>query len=66
MESDPGRPGTGTAGTVIRARWAICSNNFYNELPSFPLSCAQKRVLRENTKDAGSGRQMTTPLGGDG
>lgn len=40
-------------------------NNFYNEYLPFPLTGAQKRVLREIRKDAGSGRQMNRLLQGD-
>lgn len=40
-------------------------NNFYNDYLPFPLTNAQKRVLREVRRDAGSGRQMNRLLQGD-
>ena len=42
-----------------------CFNNFYrNNLP-FPLTEAQKRVIKEIRKDLGSGKQMNRLLQGD-
>lgn len=40
-------------------------NSFYNEALPFPLTEAQKRVLREIRADLGSGRQMNRLLQGD-
>ncbi len=40
-------------------------NSFYNEMLPFPLTGAQKRVLREIRADLGSGRQMNRLLQGD-
>ncbi len=40
-------------------------NNFYNNVLPFPLTGAQKRVLREIRTDVGSGRQMNRLLQGD-
>ncbi len=40
-------------------------NTFYNDYLPFPLTNAQKRVLREIRKDTGSGRQMNRLLQGD-
>lgn len=40
-------------------------NTFYNEHLPFSLTNAQKRVLKEIRKDAGSGRQMNRLLQGD-
>lgn len=40
-------------------------NNFYNSVLPFPLTGAQKRVLREIRSDVGSGRQMNRLLQGD-
>ena len=40
-------------------------NNFYKENLPFPLTEAQKRVIREIRKDMGSGRQMNRLLQGD-
>lgn len=39
-------------------------NNFYQHLP-FPLTGAQKRVIREMRQDMGSGKQMNRLLQGD-
>ena len=41
-----------------------CFNRFYNQLP-FPLTGAQKRVVREIREDLRSGRQMNRLLQGD-
>lgn len=40
-------------------------NNFYHHYLPFPLTEAQKRVIREIRKDMGSGRQMNRLLQGD-
>ncbi|MEG1539244.1 MAG: ATP-dependent DNA helicase RecG [Muribaculaceae bacterium] len=40
-------------------------NNFYNEVLPFPLTNAQKRVIKEIRKDMGTGRQMNRLLQGD-
>lgn len=40
-------------------------NNFYSQVLPFPLTGAQKRVLREIRADVGSGRQMNRLLQGD-
>lgn len=40
-------------------------NRFYNEVLPFPLTGAQKRVLKEIRADVGSGRQMNRLLQGD-
>ncbi|HUW05892.1 MAG TPA: ATP-dependent DNA helicase RecG [Williamwhitmania sp.] len=40
-------------------------NSFYNQKLPFPLTEAQKRVLREIRRDLGSGRQMNRLLQGD-
>jgi ATP-dependent DNA helicase RecG len=40
-------------------------NNFYNNYLPFELTNAQKRVLKEIRKDAGSGKQMNRLLQGD-
>jgi ATP-dependent DNA helicase RecG len=40
-------------------------NRFYNEKLPFPLTEAQKRVLREIRQDCGSGKQMNRLLQGD-
>jgi len=40
-------------------------NNFYKDNLPFPLTEAQKRVIREIRKDMGSGRQMNRLLQGD-
>ena len=40
-------------------------NNFYHNVLPFPLTDAQKRVLREIRADMGSGRQMNRLLQGD-
>lgn len=40
-------------------------NNFYNNHLPFELTTAQKRVLKEIRKDAGSGKQMNRLLQGD-
>ena len=40
-------------------------NEFYKENLPFPLTGAQKRVIREIRKDMGSGRQMNRLLQGD-
>ena len=40
-------------------------NTFYNQYLPFPLTGAQKRVIREIRKDMGSGRQMNRLLQGD-
>ena len=40
-------------------------NTFYNQYLPFPLTEAQKRVIREIRKDMGSGRQMNRLLQGD-
>ena len=40
-------------------------NNFYHNNLPFPLTEAQKRVIREIRKDIGSGRQMNRLLQGD-
>ena len=40
-------------------------NNFYHNNLPFPLTEAQKRVIREIRKDMGSGRQMNRLLQGD-
>lgn len=40
-------------------------NNFYRHFLPFPLTGAQKRVIREIRQDCGSGRQMNRLLQGD-
>ncbi len=40
-------------------------NNFYNHYLPFPLTNAQKRVIKEMRHDMGSGRQMNRLLQGD-
>jgi ATP-dependent DNA helicase RecG len=40
-------------------------NDFYNNLLSFPLTNAQKRVLKEIRKDMSTGKQMNRLLQGD-
>lgn len=40
-------------------------NNFYNKILPFPLTNAQKRVIKEIRKDMGNGRQMNRLLQGD-
>ena len=40
-------------------------NNFYNQFLPFPLTGAQKRVIREIRTDMGAGRQMNRLLQGD-
>jgi ATP-dependent DNA helicase RecG len=40
-------------------------NNFYSQVLPFPLTNAQKRVLREIRADVGSGRQMNRLIQGD-
>ncbi|MDE7154374.1 MAG: ATP-dependent DNA helicase RecG [Muribaculaceae bacterium] len=40
-------------------------NNFYSNYLPFPLTGAQKRVIKEIRKDMGSGRQMNRLLQGD-
>lgn len=40
-------------------------NSFYSEILPFPLTDAQKRVLKEIRADVGSGRQMNRLLQGD-
>jgi ATP-dependent DNA helicase RecG len=42
-----------------------CFNRFYNDYLPFPLTEAQKRVIREIRTDVGSGRQMNRLLQGD-
>ena len=53
-----------TKGHVF-ARIGEAFNRFYNEVLPFPLTDAQKRVLREIRADMGSGRQMNRLLQGD-
>lgn len=40
-------------------------NNFYNNFLPFPLTGAQKRVIKEIRRDMGSGKQMNRLLQGD-
>ena len=40
-------------------------NGFYNDILPFPLTNAQKRVIKEIRKDLGSGKQMNRLLQGD-
>lgn len=40
-------------------------NNFYSQVLPFPLTGAQKRVVREIREDVGSGRQMNRLVQGD-
>lgn len=40
-------------------------NNFYNNVLPFPLTGAQKRVIKEIRKDMGTGKQMNRLLQGD-
>ncbi len=40
-------------------------NNFYNNVLPFPLTNAQKRVIKEIRRDMGSGKQMNRLLQGD-
>lgn len=40
-------------------------NNFYSQILPFPLTGAQKRVIKEIRKDVGSGRQMNRLVQGD-
>lgn len=40
-------------------------NRFYNEILPFPLTGAQKRVIKEIRRDLGSGKQMNRLLQGD-
>lgn len=42
-----------------------CFNRFYREVLPFPLTEAQKRVIREIRADMGSGKQMNRLLQGD-
>ena len=42
-----------------------CFNRFYHEVLPFPLTGAQKRVIKEIRADMGSGRQMNRLLQGD-
>ena len=42
-----------------------CFNNFYSHHLPFPLTNAQKRVIKEIRKDLGSGHQMNRLLQGD-
>lgn len=42
-----------------------CFNTFYSHYLPFPLTEAQKRVIREIRRDVGSGRQMNRLLQGD-
>lgn len=51
-------------GYVFTNVGAIFNDFYYNHLP-FPLTGAQKRVIKEIRKDMGSGRQMNRLLQGD-
>lgn len=46
-------------------RVGACFNGFYNNVLQFPLTGAQKRVIREMRHDMGSGKQMNRLLQGD-
>lgn len=46
-------------------RIGLFFNNFYSQILPFPLTGAQKRVLREIRADVGSGRQMNRLVQGD-
>ncbi len=50
---------------VVFAHIGNFFNRFYKEVLPFPLTGAQKRVLREIRADVGSGRQMNRLLQGD-
>ena len=50
---------------IIFPRIGRFFNSFYSEVLPFPLTNAQKRVLREIRADVGSGRQMNRLLQGD-
>ncbi len=50
---------------LIFARVGEAFNRFYREVLPFPLTGAQKRVLREIRNDVGSGKQMNRLLQGD-
>ena len=47
------------------SRVGKCFNDFYNYVLPFPLTEAQKRVIKEIRADMGSGRQMNRLLQGD-
>ena len=49
----------------VFSRIADLFNGFYHENLPFPLTGAQKRVIREIRRDMGSGRQMNRLLQGD-
>ncbi len=49
----------------VFTRIGECFNNFYNKVLPFPLTNAQKRVIKEIRHDMGSGRQMNRLLQGD-
>lgn len=49
----------------VFARVGDYFNNFFNHVLAFPLTGAQKRVIREIRRDMGSGRQMNRLLQGD-
>lgn len=51
-------------GNVFKEVGAVFNNFYQNYLP-FPLTNAQKRVLKEIRKDVGSGKQMNRLLQGD-
>ena len=49
----------------VFAKVGDCFNGFYHNHLPFPLTEAQKRVIREIRRDMGSGRQMNRLLQGD-
>ncbi|MCD8236631.1 MAG: ATP-dependent DNA helicase RecG [Prevotellaceae bacterium] len=50
---------------IVFSRVGNVFNGFYNEHLPFPLTGAQKRVIKEIRRDMGSGRQMNRLLQGD-
>lgn len=50
---------------IVFSRVGNIFNGFYNEHLPFPLTGAQKRVIKEIRRDMGSGRQMNRLLQGD-
>ncbi|MCM1312670.1 MAG: ATP-dependent DNA helicase RecG [Roseburia sp.] len=50
---------------IVFSRVGSVFNGFYNDCLPFPLTGAQKRVIKEIRRDMGSGRQMNRLLQGD-
>ncbi|WP_430899046.1 MULTISPECIES: ATP-dependent DNA helicase RecG [unclassified Paraflavitalea] len=50
---------------VVFEKVGDCFNTFYNQYLPFPLTGAQKRVIKEIRQDCGTGKQMNRLLQGD-